>query len=275
MASRLLADRSIGFIGAGRMDTALAKGLIAADFCPAARITASDPSENSRELFVKATGAKAGESNADVIAASEVIVLAVKPQQMATVTGDLKGDVDHENLVISIAAGIPISAFTRTLGDHCRIIRVMPNTPCLVGAGAAGFALGGDATAQDAALVEEIFSTVGVAVQVSEPLLDAVTGLSGSGPAYVYQMIEALSDGGVLRGLPRDVSTRLAAQTRLGAARMVLETGEHPGALKDAVTRPGGTTIAGLRELEEGALRATLMNAVAAATDRAAELGRS
>jgi pyrroline-5-carboxylate reductase len=146
--------------------------------------------------------------------------------------------------------------------------------PCLVQAGASAFARGGTATADDAAFVERLFSTIGIAMEVVEPLLDAVTGLSGSGPAYAFQIIEALSDGGVSAGLPRSIATRLAAQTMLGAAKMVLETGEHPGALKDAVASPGGTTIAGLHELERGGLRGSLMNAVLAATRRSQELGR-
>ncbi len=150
----------------------------------------------------------------------------------------------------------------------------MPNTPCLVGVGASGYSLGGGAKTDDGELVRTMLETVGIAVEVAEPLLDAVTGLSGSGPAYAYQIIEALSDGGVRAGLPRHIATRLAAQTLLGAAKMVLDTGEHPGALKDAVTSPGGTTIAGLHELERAGLRAALMDAVVAATDRARELGR-
>jgi pyrroline-5-carboxylate reductase len=186
----------------------------------------------------------------------------------------LSGDVRHQSLLVSVAAGVPISTYTQALGGDVRIVRVMPNTPCLVGVGASGYSLGGGANAGDGQLVRRMLETVGIAVEVPEPLLDAVTGLSGSGPAYVYQMIEALSDGGVRVGLPRHIATQLAAQTLLGAARMVLDTGEHPGALKDAVTSPGGTTIAGLHELEKGGLRAALMNAVVAATERARELGR-
>lgn len=264
----------VGFIGAGQMATALARGLIAAEFASAKKMTASDVVSAARQQFAEKTGARAVESNLDVVSASDIIVLAVKPQQMSGVLAELSSHVTPKHLVISIAAGVPIKTLTAALGEQARIVRVMPNTPCLVGASASGFALGGAATSQDAALVEQLLSAVGVAVAVDEKLLDAVTGLSGSGPAYVYQIIEALSDGGVRVGLPRAVATTLAAQTVLGAAKMVLETGQHPGALKDAVTSPGGTTIAGLHELERGGLRAALMNAVQAATERSKELGR-
>ena len=159
------------------------------------------------------------------------------------------------------------------LPARARVIRVMPNTPALIGASASAFACGKSATKPDAALVQRLLSAVGIAVEVKEPLLDAVTGLSGSGPAYVYQFIEALSDGGVASGLPRDLATKLAAQTVMGAAKMVLETGEHPGALKDAVASPGGTTIEGIHELEKGRLRGTVMNAVRAATEKSRKLG--
>ena len=158
--------------------------------------------------------------------------------------------------------------------SSARVVRVMPNTPAMVGAAAAGFALGNHASEADGRLTEALLSAVGIAVAVPEVLMDAVTGLSGSGPAYVYQIIEALSDGGVAAGLPREISTRLAAQTVLGSAKMVLETGEHPGSLKDMVTSPGGTTIEGVHELEKGGLRATLMNAVRAASAKSRKLGR-
>lgn len=177
-----------------------------------------------------------------------------------------------DHLLISIAAGVRIESIAKWTGST-RIIRVMPNTPCLVSAGAAAFAASPGATAEDRQFVKEWFSTIGYAAEVSENLLDAVTGLSGSGPGYVFTLIEALADGGVLVGLPRDVALRLAAQTFLGAAKMVLETGEHPAALRDRVTSPGGTTIAGLKALEAGAARDALMSAVAAATNRAKELG--
>ncbi|MEX0701749.1 MAG: pyrroline-5-carboxylate reductase [Planctomycetales bacterium] len=265
----------IGFIGAGRMATALARGLIAAGFTTAERIIACDVSPEAAERFAEATAGRIAHSTAAVLAESDVVVLAVKPQQMLEVLGEAAGKVDESHLVISIAAGVSIATIAAALGEATRIIRVMPNTPALVGAGASAFALGGAATAADADLVERLFSTVGIAVRVPEELLDAVTGLSGSGPAYVYQVIEALSDGGVRVGLPREIATRLAAQTVMGAARMVLDTGEHPAVLKDAVTSPGGTTIAGLHVLEQGGLRRCLIDAVVAAAARSRELGRS
>jgi pyrroline-5-carboxylate reductase len=177
-------------------------------------------------------------------------------------------------LVVSIAAGVSLARLAEGLAPGTRLVRVMPNTPCLVGASASAFSPGEHATEEDVSLVQGLLDTVGKAFRLPEHLLDAVTGLSASGPAFVYLVIEALSDGGVRAGLPRDVSTALAAQTVLGAARMVLETGQHPGALKDAVASPGGTTIAGLHELERAGVRGALMSAVEAASRRAAELGR-
>ena len=263
----------IGFIGSGKMATALASGLIQAKFTSAGNVIASDIYLSAREQFADSTGATITDSNLDVVSNSDIVVLAVKPQQMHEVLAEIKDTLSSDHLVISIAAGITLSVYSEALGNDRRLVRVMPNTPCLVGATAAGFSIGGSATAEDTELVERMLSTVGVAVAVPETLLDAVTGLSGSGPAYVYQIIEALSDGGVRMGLPRPTATKLAAQTVMGAAQLVLETGEHPGVLKDAVISPGGTTIAGLHALERGGLRGTLMNAVEAATQRSVELG--
>ncbi len=267
------ANLTVGFIGAGRMATALAQGLISAGFVSADRVVATDVVPAALDIFAEQTTARVVASTSAVISESDVVFLAVKPQQMTQVLQVLSTLLEDRHLIISIAAGLSLSVYEKALGADCRIIRVMPNTPCLVGACAAGFSIGGSATAEDSKLVEAMLATVGIAVQVDEKLLDAVTGLSGSGPAYAYQIIEALSDGGVRVGLPRDIATKLAAQTLLGAARMVLETGQHPGELKDAVTSPGGTTIAGLHALESGGLRGTLMNAVQAATQRSKELG--
>jgi pyrroline-5-carboxylate reductase len=266
--------RAIGFLGAGQMATALAKGWTAAGLLDAPRSLASDPHPAAREKFATTTSVRAVPTNAEVVAAADVLILAVKPQTMAGVLAEVRPHLTARHLVISIAAGVTLRQLADGLGAETRLIRVMPNTPCLVGASASGFAAGPAATNEDSELVAQLFGAVGTAFALPEHLLDAVTGLSGSGPAFVYVMIEALADGGVRVGLPRDVSLALAAQTVLGSAKMVLETGQHPGALKDAVASPGGTTIAGLHALERGGVRGALMNAVDAATQRAAELGK-
>ncbi len=263
---------TIGFVGAGQMATALAKGFLAAGTLSPASIVARDVVPAAGERFVEVTGGRLVSSTRDVAQESNVIFLAVKPQQMEAALADLQDVIRPDHLIVSIAAGVSLKTMAAGLSQDTRLIRVMPNTPCLVGSGASAFSRGANATNDDAALVQKLLSNVGLAVEVPEKLLDAVTGLSGSGPAYVYQIIEALSDGGVRMGLPRDTATKLAAQTVLGAAQMVLTTGQHPGPLKDAVTSPGGTTIAGLHELERGGLRGILMDAVEAATERAREL---
>jgi len=261
-----------GFLGSGRMASALVNGMIRAGVATPDRIAASDPNPTAREALGRDAGVAVHASNAPVVEASDVVVLAVKPQSMAAVMAEVAPTLEPRHLVVSIAAGVSIGAMAAALGGSTRIIRVMPNTPALLGEGASAFALGPNATDADADAVRRFLESVGRAVRVPESQLDAVTGLSGSGPAFVYLMIEALSDGGVRAGLPRDVATTLAAQTVLGAAKMVLETGLHPGALKDQVTSPGGTTIAGVQVLERHALRGALIDAVDAASRRSAEL---
>jgi pyrroline-5-carboxylate reductase len=263
----------VGFLGAGKMATALARGWIAAGLLAPAKCRASDPVPAAREIFATQTGGSTGSSNRDVVEASDLLLLAIKPQNMKEVLADVASAVGPRHLVVSIAAGVTIGQLAGALGKDRRIVRVMPNTPCLVGASASGYALGDAVTLDDVALVDRLLNVVGIAFRLPEHLLDAVTGLSGSGPAFIYAAIEALSDGGVRMGLPREVATALAAQTCLGAARMLLETGLHPGVLKDQVASPGGTTIAGLHALERGGLRAALMDAVEAATKRSQELG--
>ena len=271
----MTAPLSVGFLGAGQMATALAKGWAAAGLIDPAKSLASDPYPAARSKFAQETGLRVESVATPVVEGASVLVLAVKPQQMPVLLDEVRPLLDlQRHLVVSIAAGVTLGRLAAGLGENARLVRVMPNTPCLVGASASGFCPGLAATPEDARLVERLFAAVGTAVQVPESLLDAVTGLSGSGPAFVYVMIEALADGGVRVGLPRDVALKLAAQTVLGSAKMVLETGQHPGALKDAVASPGGTTIAGLHALERGGLRATLMDAVEAATKRAEELGK-
>ncbi len=265
---------TIGFLGAGRMAAALARGFVHAGLADPKHILASDPSEGARNAFTKETGAKATASNSEVADFAKILILAVKPDYVVPVLTEVKDRFSPKHLLISIAAGVPLAKLESTLGTGARLIRVMPNTPALVGASATAYAPAKTALPEDAELAQQLFSSVGIAFQVKEALLDAVTGLSGSGPAYAYLVIEGLSDGGVASGLPRDVATRLAAQTLLGSAKMVLETGLHPGALKDMVTSPGGTTIEGLHELEKGKLRGTLMSAVRAATDKSKKLGQ-
>jgi pyrroline-5-carboxylate reductase len=254
------------------MATALIRGMVRAGVAQADRILVSDPLEGARASLAADPGVVTLASNAKVAERSEILVLAVKPQSMTSVLAEIQPLVGPDHLVISVAAGVTLETLGSWLGPDCRLIRVMPNTPALVGAGGAGYAIGANARAADEELVRKCLDSVGRSFRVTEPLLDAVTGLCGSGPAFVYVMIEALSDGGVRMGLPRDVATGLAAQTVLGAARMVLETGLHPGALKDQVTSPGGTTIAGLHALERAGVRGAFMDAVEAATRRATEL---
>jgi pyrroline-5-carboxylate reductase len=265
---------SVGFLGAGRMATALARGWLRAGLIRANGCQASDPLPQARQAFTSETGCVAASDNGEVVAGSDLLVLAVKPQSMAALMEEIR-PLLKTRLVVSIAAGITLRQLTEGLGSGCRLVRVMPNTPCLLGASASAYSPGDNATADDIALVDRLLNAVGVAFRLPEQLLDAVTGLSGSGPAFVYLMIEALSDGGVRVGLPREVATALAAQTVLGAAKMVLETQTHPGVLKDMVASPGGTTIAGLHALERGGVRGALMDAVEAATRRARELGQS
>jgi pyrroline-5-carboxylate reductase len=271
MASKL----TLGFLGTGKMATALARGFLRAGLVTPKQVFGSDPVPAARTAFGKETGARILTDNLKVVELASVLVLATKPDQTAAVLREIRDRFTPRHLLISIAAGVPTAKLEAALPARARVIRVMPNTPALVGLSASGFALGRAATRSDGELAQRLLSAVGIACPLKESLLDAVTGLSGSGPAYVYQFIEALSDGGVASGLPRDVATKLAAQTVLGAAKMVLETGQHPGALKDMVTSPGGTTIEGLHELEKGRLRGTVISAVRAATEKSRKLGQS
>lgn len=263
----------IGFIGAGQMAEALARGLLGRKMVTPDQLFCSDPHAPRKELF-KSFGATPFESNLDVARNSDVLFIAVKPQYVAVVLREVRSVLTPSTVIVSIAAGVTLETLLEAAGPDSRVIRVMPNTPCLVGETAAAMCLGGSADSSDESLVMGMFAAVGRIYTVDEKLLSAVTGLSGSGPAYVFMMIEALADGGVKAGLPRDIAQALAAQTVLGSAKMVLETGKHPGALKDMVTSPGGTTIAGVHELEKSGVRAALMNAVVAATNRADQLSK-
>ncbi len=268
----------LGLIGCGKMGGALLRGVIKAGLVKPASITVSDKLPEAAAAFANEfRGLKNVKNPAEVVAASEVILLAVKPQDLQKLLQGIAAKPRQKTknaLFLSIAAGIPLKNLETWLGGAHRIIRAMPNTPALILRGASAYARGGNATDADAATAQSILGAVGSATEVPEALLDAVTGLSGSGPAYVYTFIEALADGGVLMGLPRAAALQLAAQTVAGAAQMVLQTGKHPAALRDEVTSPGGTTVAGLEQLEKLGLRNALVQAVRKATERGKELGK-
>jgi len=258
-----------GFIGSGKMASALVRGVTKSGAIPAELILVTDVLPAVAQKLATEAGATALTTNKEVAAGAETLILCVKPQDAL---GALRGVDTKGKLIVSIVAGLTIAALQEAAA-RARIIRVMPNTPALVHQGAAAYALGDGATNEDAAVAEKIFGAVGKVVRVKEALIDVVTGLSGSGPAYIYLVIEALADGAVLMGLPRDLALQLSAQTVLGAASMVLQTGEHPSVLRDQVTSPGGTTIAALEALEASGARAAFIAAVRAATERARELG--
>jgi pyrroline-5-carboxylate reductase len=265
--------RRLGFVGGGNMAEAMLRGFLTSSLVSPAQIVVSDIREDRLAYLRQTFGVRTATSNAEAVGQSDTIILAVKPQVLDRVLDGLTEAVSEAPLLISIAGGVPISRIAKKFPRPVRIIRVMPNTPVLVLEGMSALASGTHATRQDLETARELFEAVGKVVLLDEALMDAVTGLSGSGPAYAFVIIEALADAGVKVGLSRDVAQLLAAQTLRGAARMVLETGSHPGQLKDMVASPGGTTIAGLHALEEGALRATLIHAVEAATRRSRELG--
>jgi len=260
------------------MGEALVKGMITTNFVSGpCDIYAFDPFPPQMDRLKEELKINCCTTNLEVVTNSEIIMLAVKPNVVGAVLKEIQPSLTSKHLIVSIAAGVTLQTLAEgadATQTGARIIRVMPNTPCMVGMSASAFALGANATTEDSSLIKTLLESVGVAFQLDEKLLDAVTGLSGSGPAYVYMFIEALSDGGVRAGLPRNVATALAAQTVKGAAEMVLTTGKHPGALKDAVTSPGGTTIEGVTALENGGLRAAAIDAVTQASRRSAELGK-
>ncbi len=266
-------DRTLGFLGAGNMAGALIKGLLHAKVSAPSQILASDAKADRLELLAKTHGIRTTQDNHALVRESDVIVLAVKPQVVDKVLAQIGADVRPGQLVISVAAGVPIAALEGRLPAGVKVVRAMPNTPATALAGATAIAGGEHASEADIEVARALFEAVGRVVVLDETLLDAVTGLSGSGPAYVMLIIEALADGGVKVGLHRDTALLLAAQTVYGSAKLLLETGEHPGRLKDMVTSPGGTAIAGLHTLESGGLRRTLIDAVEVATNRSATLG--
>lgn len=262
---------TLGFIGSGKMAAALVEGVLRADLCAPSDLHASDALPAASAALAEKCGITNSPGNRALAAAADTLILCVKPTDAATALGEME---THGKLLISIVAGLTLAALAEA-APGARIIRVMPNTPALIGQGAAAYALGPTATPEDEAAAQRILGAVGAAFPVGEELLDAVTGLSGSGPAYVYVIIEALADAGVIEGLPRELALELAARTVAGGAAMVLETGLPPSQLRDMVTSPGGTTVAGLAALERAGLRTALIDAVRAATARSQELGES
>jgi pyrroline-5-carboxylate reductase len=269
-----LREKCLGFIGAGNMTEAIIRGIIRNQVVLPDQILASDISVERKEHLSRTFDIRTETDNRSLVDQSSVILLAVKPQVVPAVLKEIGPAMGTEKLLISIAAGVPIRALSAGLPKGPRIIRTMPNTAVTVMEGAMAIASDSPARPEDLETVETLFRPIGRTVRIEEKLIDAVTGLSGSGPAYVFMMLEALADGGVKMGLPRDVAETLAAQTLMGSAKMFLETRMNPGALKCMVTSPGGTTIAGIHELEKGGVRASLMNAVEAATKRSVELGK-
>jgi len=268
----MLKDKKIAVIGGGKMGSIIAQGLISREIISAKDITVTDIDADRRKILSSTMGLQVSDKNKETAKSAEIIILAVKPQNMAQTLKEIAPAINKSKTVISIAAGITTASIESNLTKGIRVIRVMPNTPALVSAGATAVTKGANATDEDIKLARTIFDAVGITVEVDEKLMDAVTGLSGSGPAYFFVIIEALSDAGVLMGLPRNLALKLAAQTMLGAATLCLQEGNHPAQLKDMVTSPGGTTATGLQALEEGKIRATLLAAVEAATKRSKEL---
>lgn len=264
----------LAVIGGGNMGEALMAGWLADGLAAPDDLWATDVVPERLAALRTRYGIRIGQDSAEAGSWADVVVLAVKPQNIDQVLDGLKDRMSDRVLIVSIAAGIPLARIAARLGGNRKLVRVMPNTPALIRAGASALAASPSVSAEERAFVVRLFQAVGTVVVVEERLMDAVTGLSGSGPAYVFQIIEALADGGVKMGLPRETALTLAAQTVLGAAKQLVETGEHPGRLKDKVASPGGTTIAGLHALEAGGVRAALMAAVEAATKRSEELGK-
>jgi pyrroline-5-carboxylate reductase len=270
---KMLKGKKIAIIGGGKMGGVIINGIITRQLAPAVNVIVADKVRECLQKLKDAYGVATTADNKKAAQAAAVVILAVKPQDMGNVLQELSPVIDNKKVVISIAAGISTGFIEGYLKEGVRVIRVMPNTPALIGEGAAALTRGKNASEKDLELAELIFKALGITVVVKEELMDTVTGLSGSGPAYGFLIIEALTDAGVLMGLSRDVSLKLAAQTMLGAAKLCLQSGKHPAELKDMVTSPGGTTIAALKVLEDGKIRAILMAAVEAATLRSRELG--
>ncbi len=272
----MAAKFTLGVIGVGNMGSALVRGIVRAGALASAQITVSDADPSRAAALARETGVHASADNAHLAGESEFVLIAVKPNTVGAVMEEISGSLASQHTLVSIAAGVTLSSLSGRLpqGVSPALIRVMPNTPALVGAGAIAVAAGEGVAAERLERLKQLLGAVGEVVVVEEGMMDAVTGLSGSGPAFVFVMIEALADGGVAAGLPRAVALKLAAQTVFGAGKLVVESGQHPGALKDMVASPGGTTIAGLAELEKAGFRGVVLSAVRAAANRSRELSR-
>jgi pyrroline-5-carboxylate reductase len=266
---------TIGFVGAGFIAEALIKGMLASGAVDPRQLLASEPRERQRTHLESTYGIRVMDNNGALVSEAEVVVLAVKPQILDEVLAEIRGHLRSSTLVISLAAGKSVAGIEQKLGGHAKVVRAMPNVACSVAAGATGLAVSPKAEQADLKRAQQIFDAVGMSVVLREQLLDAVTGLSGSGPAYVFMIVEALSDAGVKVGLSRWDAQALASQTVLGAAKLVIESQEHPGRLKDMVCSPGGTAITAVHTLEHGGLRTTLIDAVEVATRRSQELASS
>jgi pyrroline-5-carboxylate reductase len=267
-----LTGKKVAFLGAGKMGGILLQALLKKGLLSAKSTCATVAHQERAKALAEKLNVKVGTSNVEAVKGADIIVIAVKPQVVEEVVREISGQVSSKQLIISVAASVPTRSIEKGLPANVPVIRAMPNTPCLLGSGMTAISKGEHASADEVALTCRMFDVVGKTVVVDEKHMDAVTALSASGPAYIYIILESLAEAGVKVGLPRDIATLLAAQTTLGAARVVLETGDHPALLKDAVTTPAGCTIDAIMELEEGKLRVTLIKAVVKATERAKEL---
>ncbi|MCP4449382.1 MAG: pyrroline-5-carboxylate reductase [Myxococcales bacterium] len=270
----MIRDKQIGFLGAGNMAEAIIRGLLEQSGVSPEQLGASDPRQERLNDLKRGSGIHVETDNRKLVEWADVVVLAVKPQAAATVLEEIRNLTTSGVVFVSVAAGLTTRSIEEALGGESRVVRAMPNTPALVRAGATALCRGQHANAADVAIARAIFDAVGISIVLDESQIDAATGLSGSGPAYVFLILEALADAGVKVGLPRGTSLQLAAQTLMGSAKLLLETDGDPSQLRNMVTSPGGTSLAGLQALEEGGLRTTLSSAVEAATQRAIELGK-
>jgi pyrroline-5-carboxylate reductase len=270
-----LRKKRVAVLGAGKMGGILLQALLKHNLLSPELTCATVQHEDRARMLATKLGVNVGTDNAAAVKGADIILIAVKPQVVQEVIREIRGQITPNQLIVSVAASVPTSMIESGLPENAAVIRAMPNTPCSIGSGMTAICKGKYADAEQVAMTRRMFDIVGRTVVIDEKHMDAATGLSASGPAYIYIILESLAEAGVKVGLPRDIATLLAAQTTLGAARVVLETGDHPALLKDAVTTPAGCTIDGIMELEEGKLRVTLIKAVVRATQRAKELAFS